>query len=70
MINITHFDSNLLKIGKKLFKNIANYYIGYITEKIKYVINSVNPFYFIANKVDGFIEEKEGRILNIHNNHC
>ena len=36
------------------------YYIGYITKKGKYVINSVNPLHLIVNKVDGFIEEKEG----------
>ena len=35
MINIKDFDSNLLKTDKKLFKNIAIYYIGYITKKDK-----------------------------------
>ena len=34
MVNIKDFASNLLKIDKKLFKNIAIYYIGYITKKI------------------------------------
>ena len=33
MINIKDFDSNLLKIDKKSFKNIAIYYIGYITKR-------------------------------------
>ena len=36
MIHIKNFDSNLLKIDKKSFKNIAIYYIyyiGYITKK-------------------------------------
>ena len=33
MVNINDFDSNLLKIDKKLFKNIAFYYIQYITKK-------------------------------------
>ena len=32
MINIEDFDSNLLKIDKKSFKNIAIYYLGYITK--------------------------------------
>ena len=31
MIDITDFDSNLLKIGKKSYKNIDIYYTGYIT---------------------------------------
>ena len=30
MINIKNFDSNLLKIGNKLYKKIYIYYIGYI----------------------------------------
>ena len=34
MVNIKEFDSNLLKLDKKSLKNIAIYYIGYITKKI------------------------------------
>ena len=33
MINIEDFDSSLLKIDKKSYKNIDIYYIGYITRK-------------------------------------
>ena len=33
MINIEDFDSNLLKIDKKLYKNIDVYYNGYIAIK-------------------------------------
>ena len=33
MINIEDFDSNLLKIDKKSYKNIGTYFIGYITIK-------------------------------------
>ena len=33
MINIEEYDSNLLKIDKKLYKDIDIYYIGYITIK-------------------------------------
>ena len=32
MINIKDFDSSLLKLNKKLFKNIVIYYIGNITK--------------------------------------
>ena len=62
MISIKNFDSSLLKIDKKSYKHINIYYIGYITIKdSKYVnIHSENPLYFILDKVDGFIEEKEG----------
>ena len=62
MINIRNFDSSFPKIDKKSYKNTGICYIGYITKKdSKYVnINSVNPLYFIVDKVDGVIEEKEG----------
>ena len=33
LINIKDFDSSLLKLDKKSFKNISAYYIGYITKK-------------------------------------
>ena len=60
MINIKNFDSNLLKIDKKSYKNINIYYIGYITIKDHVNINGVNPLYFIINEVDGYIEESNG----------
>ena len=61
--NIEEFDSNLLKIDKKSYKDIDIYYIGYIT--IKKIgdcenIYSVNPLYLIIGKVDGHIEENNG----------
>ena len=59
MVNIKDFDSNVLKLDKKSFKNIAIYYIGYITKKDKYKTNSVNPVYLLVHEIDGFIEEKE-----------
>ena len=33
IMNIKNFDSNLLKIGKKAYKNINTYYVRYITIK-------------------------------------
>ena len=49
MINIKDFDSNLLKIDKKLYKNSDIYYIGYVTMKDSdyVIINSVNPLYVL-----------------------
>ena len=60
MINIKNFDPNLLKIEKKLYKNIDIYYIGYITMKdsVYVKINSVNPLYVIINEVDEYIKEE------------
>ena len=43
LINVKDFDLNLLKLDKKSYKNIDIYYIGYITKKDEYKINSVNP---------------------------
>ena len=33
IMNMKNFDSNLLKIGKKSYKNINTYYVRYITIK-------------------------------------
>ena len=61
--NIKEFNSSLLKIDKKSYKDIDIYYIGYIT--IKKIgdcenIYSVNPLYLIIGKVDGHIKENNG----------
>ena len=63
MINIKKFDSNLLKIDKKSYKDIGIYNIGYITiKKIDDCENiySVNPLYLLVNHASGYIEEKNG----------
>ena len=62
MIKIQDLNGNLLKVDKKSCKNINISYIGCVTKKdSKYVnIHSVNPLYFIVNKVHVFIEEREG----------
>ena len=59
MINIKKFDSNLLKIDKKSYKDIGIYNIGYITiKKIDDYENiySVNPLYLIIAHASGYIE--------------
>ena len=61
IINIEDFDSNLLKMDKKSYKNTHIYYIGYITiKKIDDYENicSINPLNLIIGKIDGFIEEE------------
>ena len=62
IINIKSFNPNNIKIDEKSYKNIFVYYIGYVTIKYsKYVkINSVNPFYLIFNKVNGYFEKING----------
>ena len=54
MINLKNFESNLLKIDRKSYKNIGIYNIGYITiKKIDDCENiySVNPLYLLINHV-------------------
>ena len=63
IINIEEFNSSLLKIDKKSYKDIDIYYIGYIT--IKKIgdcenIHSVNPLYLLVNHASGYIKEKIG----------
>ena len=55
MIDITHFDPNLLKFDKKFYNSINIYYIGYIIMKDSdYVkINNVNPLHLIIDEVNG-----------------
>ena len=61
MINIEDFDSNLLKIDKKSYKNIDIFCIESIA--IKNIsdyenVHSVNLFHLIIGKADGYTEEK------------
>ena len=66
LIHIKDFDPNLLKLDKKTSMDIDIYYIGYVTKKDEFKINSVNPLYLLDHKIDGFIEEKErDKYLNI-----
>ena len=61
IINLKNFESKLLKIDKKSYKNIGIYNIGYITiKKIDDYENiySVNPLYLIIAHASGYIEEK------------
>ena len=61
IVNIKKFDSNLLKIDKKSYKDIGIYNIGYITvKKIDDYesIYRVNPLCLIVDHTSGYIEEK------------
>ena len=61
MIDIKTFDSDLVKIDKKSYKDIGIYNIGYISiKKIDDYENiySVNPLYLTISHASGYIEEK------------
>ena len=66
LINIKDFDVMLLKFDKKTSMGLGIYCIGYVTKKPEWNANSVNPLYLVINRIDGFIEEKNGdKYLNI-----
>ena len=68
LINIKDFNARLLKLDKKTSMGLGIYYIGYVTKRPEWKINSVNPLYLIINRIDGFIEEKDdNKYLNISN---
>ena len=61
IVDLKDFDTKLLKIEKKSYKNIDIYYIGYITiKKIDDYENiySVNSLYLRIDHARGYIEEK------------
>ena len=60
-INLKDFDARFLKVGKKNYKEIVIYYVGYVTVKKTANcnnINSVNPLYLMINEMIGHFEEK------------
>ena len=59
MINKQNFQSNLLKIDKKPYKDFDIYYIGYITIKLGICknIHSVNPLYLIMGPAAEYFTE-------------
>ena len=61
IIELKNFDSDLLKIDKKPYRDISIYNIGYITiKKIGAFKNifSVNPLYLCINHASRYMEEK------------
>ena len=61
MVDIKNFNSNLLTIDKKSYKEIDIYNIGYITIKNfdDYEnIHRVNPLYLIIHSAIGHFKEK------------
>ena len=50
LINPKDFDPKLLKLDKKPSMDISIYYIGYVTKKPEYNINSVNQLYLLISE--------------------
>ena len=67
IIDLENFDSSLLKLDKKSYKDIGIYNIGYIT--IKKIgdcknIYSVNPLYLGITHANGYIERSFAEEIN------
>ena len=60
LVNIKNFNINNLKVDKKGVLGNDVYYIGYITKKTQWNVNSVNPLYLMINKIKGNFEEIDG----------
>ena len=60
LINIRNFNSNNLKLDKKSVLDNDVYYIGYITKKTQWNVNSVNPLHLVVNKIKRHFEEVDG----------
>ena len=60
LINIENFDLSMLKPDEKTVLNHDVYYIGYITKKPQWSVNSVNPLYLMINKIKGHFKEADG----------
>ena len=60
IIKLKNFDARLLKVDKKLYKNIGIYNTGYAIKKIDDCesIYSVNPLYLHVDHANGYIEGK------------
>ena len=60
IVYINDFDVNSLETIKRESRIGANiYYIGYVLEP-DYNYNTINPLYFVINRLIGYIEEIEG----------
>ena len=57
LTNIKNFSINNLKLDKKGVLGNDVYYIGCITKKPQWNVNSVNHLYLMINKMKGHFEE-------------
>ena len=67
IIDLENFDSSLLKLDKKSYKDIGIYNIGYIA--IKKIgdcknIYSINPLYLRITHANGYIERSFAEEIN------
>ena len=54
---LNNFDGKNLKLDKQFYEDMHIYYIGYVTKKPEYNIDSVNPLYLIIKEIEGYVEK-------------
>ena len=65
IIYIDDFDVNSLEIIKRESRIGANiYYTGYVLNP-DYDYDTINPLYFVINRLIGYKEEMKDRVINI-----
>ena len=66
VIDVENFDSSLLKLDKKSYKDIAIYNTRYTTLKKLVIVKifSVNPLYLRINQAGGYIERSHPKKIN------
>ena len=60
LINVLNFEASSLKLGRKTWKDIDIYHIGYVDKKPDWNVNSVNPLYLLISRVYGYVSENNG----------
>ena len=54
---LNNFAAKNLKLDKQSYEDMNIYYIGYVTKKPEYNIDSVNPLYLIIKELEGYVEK-------------
>ena len=57
LIWLNNSDAKNLKLDKQSYEDMHIYYIGYVTKKTEYHIDSVNPLYLIIKGFEGYVEK-------------
>ena len=60
LINIKNVNINDLKLDKKGVLGNDVYYVGYITKKPQWDVNSANPLHLMINRIKGHFKEADG----------
>ena len=54
---LNNFDVKNLKLDKQSYEDMHIYYIGYVTKKPEYNIDSVNHLYLTIKGFEGYVEK-------------